>query len=394
MAIVHLTDRSLKALEAGRYQTDFWDQGLQGFGVRVSTSGRKSFVVMYYAPGGGKRRFTLGVYPALGLADARQKAKEVLYDVARGNDPHAAKQARRRAETFEELAEEYLERHARPRKKSWKEDERLIEKELLPSWRGLKVADIQRRDVIQLLDSIVGRGAPIMANRTRALISTMFTFAIGRDIVEHNPTLGVARPGKERQRDRVLGEHQIRALWAVLDRQPQVMAGTFKMRLLTAQRGVEVLTMRWENIDGDWWTIPGEHVKNGLAHRVPLSPQTRALLEELRPVTGNSGWVFASPRIKGARIVAVQKAAECIAREAGIEFTPHDLRRTAASFMTSMGISRLVVAKILNHVESGVTAVYDRHSYDAEKRQALVRWGGRLEEILSGVARHNVVRIA
>ena len=109
--------------------------------------------------------------------------------------------------------------------------------------------------------------------------------------------------------------------------------------------------MRWEHIDGDWWTIPAEVAKNGLTHRVPLAPQVHSLLDELRPVTGGSVWVFASPRRKGAHITAVQKA---------------------ASFMTSMGISRLVVSKILNHAESGITAVYDRHSYDAEKRQALV----------------------
>jgi integrase len=86
----------------------------------------------------------------------------------------------------------------------------------------------------------------------------------------------------------------------------------------------------------------------------------------------------ASPR------VILHKVTERIRRSSGVEFVPHDLRRTAASHMTSMGISRLVVSKILNHVERGVTAVYDRHSYDAEKRQALVRWGARLEQILAG----------
>ncbi len=135
--------------------------------------------------------------------------------------------------------------------------------------------------------------------------------------------------------------------------------------------------------------------KNGLTHRVPLAPQVQSLLDELRPVTGGSVWVFASPRRKGAHITAVQKAAERIAKRAEVDFVPHDLRRTAASFMTSMGISRLVVSKILNHVESGITAVYDRHSYDAEKCQALVRWAGKMDEILGrGREPAKVVRIA
>ncbi len=160
------------------------------------------------------------------------------------------------------------------------------------------------------------------------------------------------------------------------------MAATFRMRLMTAQRGVEVLKMRWRHVDGDWWTIPADVAKNGLTHRVPLAPQALALLDKLRPLTGNSAWVFASPRKPGRHIVAVQKAAERIAKRSEVEFVPHDLRRTVASCMTSMGISRLVVSKLLNHVESGVTALYDRHSYDPEKAEALIAWAGKLEAIL------------
>ncbi|MCH9649410.1 MAG: integrase arm-type DNA-binding domain-containing protein [Deltaproteobacteria bacterium] len=393
MARIHLTDRKLQALEPGRYQTDYWDQALAGFGVRVSPSGRKSFVVMYYAPG-GKRRMTLGAYPAVSLADGRQRAKKVLYKVAAGGDPQAEKQAERKAETFAELAEEYLRLHSKAKKRSWKEDQRILERDLLPFWKGVKAHDIGRRDVIRLLDLIVQRGSPIMANRTRALISKIFNFGIGRDIVEFNPTQGVPKPGKEKRRDRVLTESEIQALWKVLEGLAPAMAGTFKMRLLTAQRGAEVLRMRWEHVDGEWWHIPAEVAKNGLAHRVPLAPQTLDLLEELRPITGTSPWVFASPRVNGARITAVQKAAERVAKQAEVDFVPHDLRRTAASLMASMGTSRLVVSKILNHVETGVTAIYDRYSYDAEKRRALVRWGERLEEILSGTGEDNVVRIA
>lgn len=140
--------------------------------------------------------------------------------------------------------------------------------------------------------------------------------------------------------------------------------------------------MRWEDIDGEWWTIPGEVAKNGRSHRVPLSPPVLSLLEELRGIAGRSKWVFPSPRKKGKPITAVQKATERIAKRSGVAFTAHDLRRTAASHITGMGISRLVVSKILNHAESGITAVYDRHSYDREKRAALVRWSDHLVEML------------
>ena len=326
---------------------------------------------------------TLGTYPAMSLADARSLAKEILGRVSKGEDPQVEKRAEKNAETFAELAAEYLERHAKVKKRRWREDQRVIRVDLLPAWRHKKARNLSRRDVAELLDGIVERGAPIMANRVRALISKIYNFGIGRDIVDHNPCFGLPMPAKARQRDRVLSETEIRAVWRALDDEEPIMAATFMMRLLTAQRGVEVLSMRWEQIDGDWWTIPAELAKNGLAHRVPVSPQARSLLADVRQQTGRSVWVFASPRKKGAHIKTVTRAAQRIAEVAGLEdFTAHDLRRTAASHMTSMGIPRLVVSKVLNHAESGITAVYDRHSYDAEKCDALRRWGDKLETLL------------
>ena len=217
---------------------------------------------------------TLGSYPALSLAEARSRAKDLIGRVARGEDPQFEKHEEKTAETFGELATEYLERHAKVKKRAWQGDERILRVDLLPAWQRKKAKNISRRDVGQLLDKIVERGAPIMANRVRALISKIYNFGISRDIVGHNPCHGVPMPAKARQRDRVLSEDEIRAVWRSLVSLHPVMAASFKMRLLTAQRGSEILSMRWENIDGDWWTIPGEIAKNGLAHRVPLAPQT------------------------------------------------------------------------------------------------------------------------
>ncbi len=382
MPTARLTHRSIESLSAGKWMTDYWDDRLEGFALRVSPhSDRRTFIVRYTLKG-RRRRVTLGAYPTLSLADARERAREILGAVARGEDPQSKKKAERQAMTFGELAEIYVERHAKVKKRRWREDERVINVDLLPHWKGRKAKNIKRGDAVELLDGIVERGAPIMANRTRALISKIYNFGIGRDIVEHNPCFGVPMPAKARQRDRVLSEDEIRAVWRALEDEDPVMAATFKMRLVTAQRGVEVLTMRWKDIDGDRWTIPAEVSKNGLAHGVPLSQQARALLAELRPKTGFSPWVFESQRKPGTHISAVQKAGYRIAKAADIEFVPHDLRRTAATFMTSMGISRLVVSKILNHVETGVTAIYDRHSYDEEKREALERWGRTLAGIV------------
>jgi len=181
----------------------------------------------------------------------------------------------------------------------------------------------------------------------------------------------------------VLTEEEIRVVWRALAAEAQLTAATFKLRLLTAQRGAEILAMRWDQISNGWWTIPAEIAKNGLAHRVPLSAPVLAMIDEIRSLGGGSEWVFPGAGGAGHR-VAIHKAHNRLRRRAGISFVPHDLRRTAASHMTSIGVSRLVVSKVLNHVEAGVTSVYDRHSYDAEKRAALDAWGRRIEEIVSG----------
>jgi len=417
---IRLNHRNIAGLTAGDWLTDYWDELLPGFGVRVSRdNSRRSFVVRYSEPGGAKRRVTLGAFPELGLADARDKAREILAAVQNAKAAEAPPQppasmpdgenpsptvsypskrakpaARKRPPdkeekledavlTFGELAEIYIERHAKVKKRTWKDDERNLRVDLLPAWKDRPAESIRRRDVAELLDRIVERGAPILANRVKALTSKIFNVGIGRGLVENNPATGVAMPAKERQRDRVLSEDEIRSIWRVLDAEGLVMGASFKLRLLTAQRGDEVLRMKWTDVADGWWTIPGEVAKNGLAHRVPLSTQSTTLLAQVEVVTGDSDWVFASPKKSSAPITAIQKAAERISKKAGVDFVPHDLRRTAASFMTSMGIARLVVSKILNHVESGITAVYDRHSYDAEKREALNAWAGRIEEILT-----------
>lgn len=386
MPTIKLTHKGIAGLApTGKWLTDYMDESLSGFGVRAHHSGKKVFFVRYEDEVGTRRRLKIGHYPALGLADARDKAKEAIGRIARGENPQRERVEQRKAETFGELAADYLRLHAKRKKKSWKEDKRILKADLLPAWRRRKAASIGRREISELLDGIVDRGAPIMANRTRALISKVFRFGMSRDVVEVNPVQAVPMPAKNRQRDRVLYEEEIRSLWQALEGEKPIMAATFRMRLLTAQRGKEVLSMRWEHINGNWWTIPAEVAKNGLTHRVPLSPQVVALLEDLRLLSGDSVWVFASPRKKGAHLKTVTRAAARIAEAAEIEdFTAHDLRRTAASHMTSMSISRLVVSKILNHAESGITAVYDRHSYDAEKREALDRWARRLERMLLG----------
>jgi integrase len=198
----------------------------------------------------------------------------------------------------------------------------------------------------------------------------------------------------------VLTEEELREFWTRLNdaRMDEGTRLALKLQLATAQRSGEVISSAWDEFDlvNGWWTIPAEKSKNKLPHRVPLSPPALEVLEQARKVCGGSFYPFPSPR--GDKPMAQIALGHALRKNLAVlgvgDFTPHDLRRTAASHMTGMGISRLVVSKILNHVERGVTAVYDRHSYDAEKRQALEAWGRKLQAIITGQAPSNVVTLS
>jgi len=391
-----LTDRVVKLLKAGDDRYEVWDSSSPGFGVRVTPKGRKSFIYIYRFEKRA-RRMTLGVYPRVTLAAARArygKARELL-DV-KGRDPGAekvdAKRVRRDAPTVEYLADEYLKKWAKPRKRSWHEDERILNLDVRPTLGHKKAADVTRRDINDMLDAIVDRGSPIAANKTLAITRKMFRFGVSEDLVPHNPCEAVQAPAEERRRDRVLSVAEIRKMWVALEEgkvnMTMAVQLSLQLMLVTAQRRAEVASAAWSDIDlgSGWWTIPGAKAKNKLPHRVPLSPLAKRLLKKAKEYAEDSDFVL--PNRSGyapIRPDAISKAVRRNEMAFGIDhFAPHDLRRTAASQMASAGTLRLTIGKILNHVESGVTATYDRHSYDPEKRKALNAWGRKLESTVGG----------
>lgn len=227
------------------------------------------------------------------------------------------------------------------------------------------------------------------------------TLAWSRSRIPWAALADVKLPGAAREhqkkggRDRVLSDEEIAVLWTEMDRlvkdaglksQAPVTAAAFRLILLTAQRPGEVMRMRWRDLeDGAWWVIPAEVAKNGEANRVPLSPQVRKILDELRPLTGDGEHVLPSPYKKGASLTSLKTVNDTIVRNAEMRrWTPHDLRRTAASKMSAQGVPRRVLQAILNHKDRSVTAVYDRYSLDREKVEAISAWSRRVEEIVGG----------
>ena len=420
--MARLTDRSIEALRPKVTRYEAWDEARAGFGVRVTPRGVKSFVWVYHFDG-RPRRLTFGTYPCLSLAGAGvrlAKAKDLL---AKGIDPGsravAERDADRRAETVDKLVASYLDRYAKLRKRSAFEDERILRKDVLSRWATRKAKDITRRDIVRLLNEIVDRGAPIQANRTLTILRRMFKFAVGQAILEISPCDQVERPSAENERNRVLDEEEIRLLWRALETasmEPNARR-ILRMMLVTGQRKGEVMGIHEQEIDHEkrLWILPTSRAKNGREHLIPLSATALRILAEAGP--NEAGYLFpsklAGEPYRGQSIDhatrhlfdlrPISKARKQPSRKiaapplAGImeRFTPHDLRRTVATRMRELGISRGDVKMVLNHVETDVTARYDRYDGLAEKRRALDLWAKRLKQIVTGEAPvENVVELA
>lgn len=407
------TDKYIQSLKPKKARYDIREGQGNGLAIRCSTSGQKTWVYFYHFEG-KKRRMTLGNYPAMSLSEARKRHRAAMTALSHGKDPGSEriqnKIEAKGAPTVNLLIKEYIEKYAKapksktdntPRKKSWKEDERLLLKDIAPNIGRRKAKDIKKRDIILILDHISERGAPIAANRTLAVTRRMFNFAVERDIVESSPCHLVKAPSKENQKDKFLSEEEIRCFWQNLEKanMSELIKIALKLQLTTAQRKGEVITAEWKDVDlqRSIWEIPANKTKNGKAHIVPLSDLAISLFHEAKTQNNNSIWAFPSPTCKKHIIpTAVDRA---LRRNKDLfkeieDLYPHNLRRTAASHMTQLGIPRLVVSKILNHVERGVTAIYDRHEYFNEKRSALNKWQDKLKQILANTSHlNNVISI-
>jgi integrase len=399
--------RSLKSPTTGR--VDYFDDTTPGLSLRVTSNDIRTWTVFYRDEHGRQKRLTLGRYPAVTLADARELAREAHRRVAHGADPAVEKRAARDILTFGQLATEYIDNHAKPNKRSWREDERQLNATLLPKWKNRPAEEISAEDLLAVLNAKVRAGAPVSANRLRALVSRIFTFGAERRLASPtaNPVIGVKKPTKETTRDRVLTEDEIRRLWDACSTQNPYVCAWFRLRLVTAQRGGELLQMRWRDIDpkSHFWTIPGEFVKNAHGHRVYLNETAREVLKAV-PRAERAVWVFPKSYMGdykhvGRRLaqrtranIVTEPKAEGKARDRA-DVRGHDLRRTAASLMASGGVPRFVISQLLNHSEEkNITSVYDRYSYDAEKRAAMEFWNRQLSAVLKGKSSSTVRRFA
>ena len=328
-----------------------YDAHQRGLAVTVQPkSGRKAWKTIYFAPGGRPRWYHLGSVDAIGLADARKLASRVMFQVAEGKDPAAERRSERGRGTFAELAEKYVERHAKKHNKSWRQGEALVRRYLIPPWGKVPAAGITRADVKAMMGKV---DAPILANQVLAAASAIFTWAIKEELGTVNPCKLVQR-NATKERERVLSEGEIRQFWTAFDAAGPI--GTaLKAILLTGQRPGEIANMRREHIIDGWWEMPGDPVpgiwpgtKNGESHRVWLAKPVKERIAD------KVGFIFGGPRGRPAR--GFGEAMREIVAKLGVErATLYYLRRTFSTKVTAMGFGRDAMNWVTNHRETAAS---------------------------------------
>lgn len=389
-----ITVRNLPPPAAGQVQ--YPDGRISGFGVRVTSTGRKTFYLAYRAPDGRSRRLTIGRYPHMSLGTARAQAMKALAELAAGRDPQAASSAKTAAsspspaaapdtfaETVELFVRLYLTQYNRP--SSAAETERLLRRNFLPFWKTRPLSEITKADVLTAMDAMVARGAPGSANHAFAAIRKLFNWCVERGFLETSPCQSLRLPSKPKSRDRVLSDSELVALWHASAEQGYPFGPLFQLLLVTAQRRGEVVGMTWDEIDFEarLWAMSGGRTKNGKPHVVPLSDLAIAILRAQPRF--ESPFVFPARGKPDRPYSGYSKGKRELDALAGLrDWTLHDLRRTAATRMAELGVPPHVVEKILNHLTGsfgGVAGVYNRFSYQTEMREALDVWGAHIGKL-------------
>lgn len=394
-----LTDKRVKNAQPSPDKHETLIREGDGFVLRIRPSGTKSFYYIFDFKGKRCRMF-LGQYPAISLADAHKKHTEALLEVMNGKDPRQPKLENLDEITVARLKELYVE-HIKTNlvSRSVKHQSERLENYLLPEWENRLVKDIRRRDAIVLIEKIANRGKPAAARNVLLAARAMFSYAMFRELVENNPFTGVSKAVPQvnpKPKERYLNDDEIRVVWNAFSdfKASEVVRRALLLILVTAQRPGEVVNIELKEIEigvgkekcmecgrCGWWTKPKEKTKNKVQeHRVYLSPLALSLLLPF------DGFVFPSGKKAETHIVENSLAHHVQHSNPQylglVRWTPHDLRRTARTKLAELGCIDEYGEAILDHKKKGITGVYNRHRYDAEKMEWLMKWSLYLQELV------------
>src|SRR6516165_7647554 len=362
-------------------QTDHFDQGYPGLALRVSYGGSKSWVY-FYRLFGKQKRMTLGRFPSMTLAAAREAWRDARTTIDKGESPQHQRPAA--ANSFAAVADEWLKRD-QAHNRSCAATQRLIDRCAKPIWEGRQISTIGRRDINDLIDAVADRGAIVMARRLHAHLHRLFRWAVGRGILETNPMAHLPKPGSEVARDRVLTDPELAQVFKNTTKLRPPFGAIFQLLVLTGARRGEITGLRWSEIKDNTIILGRERTKAGAVHSIPLSPPALAILKEL-PRIGPSDFVFTiNGRNPVTDLAASKERLDSLINIPA--WHTHDLRRCVATGLQRIGINLQVIEAVLGHVggsRSGIVGVYQRHSFDAEKRTALEAWAREVERIVDG----------
>jgi integrase len=392
MPRVKLTKSTIDALPTPVRDIVYWDSASPGFGVKVTPKGRKVFIVLYRAGGARSRlrKYTIGPYGRVTLHQARAAALKIFAARTEGRDLAAEKQqARRRlvADRVGDLVELYICEHV-SKNRSAREISRLLRREVIPKWGTRSVHEIGKRQLIELVSQITARGTPSAANKLLKVVKTFFAWCVGRAILDISPAKGLVAPARETARDRVLDDDELARIIRAARRIDNPYGGIVELLALTGQRREGVAGLTWNELDlaNQTWILPASRTKNSRPHIVHLSKEAIAVLtRRSRP----GKFVFSLSGVKPFQsFSAAKRELDELSGVGGWRL--HDLRRTCVSGMARLGVAPHVADKILNHQSgtiSGVAAVYQRHEFLAERKDALERWGAHVAALLKSTER-------
>lgn len=404
-----LTDRLIKSIEPpAKGKRIYWDdhrESPKGFGLRVMASGTKAFVLRYRAKSGFERIQTIGEYPTpWSLTAARLEAAKIRATVDAGTDPLQ----QRREDRQEVTVADVVDRFCRARCAdliSGPEVQRYLERDLIPVIGKRQLKTIKRSDIIEIIEDKAAT-APRAAALLLTYIKLLFAYAEDVELIEASPVASlkrgrISKAMKTVKRGRVLDEAEIRDFWIGAETVGihRLTALALKLILVTGQRPGEVVGMRWDEIEGEVWTIPAaRRGKTDTAHTVYLTETARAILEQARAEVTRlsdrrrwtpSGFVFEHREGKPATTAGLSRALERYAERLGAKdhpdwgrWHPHDLRRTCRTRLSEIGISEEVAERVIGHTKLGMVGVYNQHKYTLEIRAALEAWERRLLAII------------
>ena len=406
------TQREVDRLTVQDGATDAFvaDSIVRGLYVRIQGN-RRTWVVRYDVSG-KRRKMLIGEVGAISLTDARKEASRILGQIRNGADPLAEREVKAKTPrklTVGDLAERYLRVHAKPsqRPRTYLETARALQVHLAPL-HAMEADALARRNLADRFLEIREKSGPVAANRVRAQVSAMYSWAMGEGLAGENPVIGTNKSPGEKPRERVLSEDEIRWIWKATTSTADY-ARIIRLLLLTTQRRDEVAGMKWSEIsaDGRSWTIPAERAKNKRQHDVPLSTQAQEILASVqrrdgidtifgRGENGYSGYSRSKDALD--RRIAVMRAEARMGRPLQADEGPdqndwlpdwrlHDLRRTTATLMAEHGLAAPhVIEMVLNHQgghKAGIAAVYNRATYSNEKKLALQAWADHVDQIVT-----------